>query len=375
MLIGVDGNEANVREKVGVSVYTLKHLIHFQKKASKDLKFTIYLKKPPLNDLPDETDYFRYKLVPCSFLWSQVFLPIELIKNKFSKDPIDVFFSPAHYAPRYTPAPCVLTIHDVAYVYYPEEYTKKDLYQLSSWTRYSLKKASSIIAVSKTTKKDIVRFYQIPEERINVIYNGFEKEAISVNSQIQLTDIDINITRPYILYVGTIQPRKNITTLIRAFAVFNETHPDYKLVITGKKGWLFDKIYNEARNLYLQNKIIFTGFINDKELVTLYKRAFCFVLPSLYEGFGIPVLEAMSFGCPVISSFSSSLPEIGGEASLYFDPDNFTDLINKLTLLASDPKLRNELIRKGSDRIKQFSWDRCTASTLKILISFGNTSK
>lgn len=369
MIIGVDGNEANVREKVGVSVYTLKHLFYFQKHANSNLRFIVYLKKPPFNDLPDETPYFKYKVVNGSFLWSQIFLPLELLKNCFSRERIKVFFSPAHYSPRFCFCPTVVTIHDVAYLHYPDEFLKKDLYQLKNWTDYSLHNATKIITVSKTTKKDVMHFYHTSEKKIEVIYNGFEKEIDDYMIAGTGEPMNPPIISPYVLYVGTIQPRKNIIALIRAMTVLNKTHPEFKLVITGKKGWLFDQIFREAKNLYLENKIIFTGYVTDEELITLYQKAFCFVLPSFYEGFGIPVLEAMSFGCPVISSFSSSLPEVGGEAMLYFDPENFSELADKILLLETDKKLRSELIKKGHQRIKLFSWNKCAKETLKILTS------
>jgi len=367
MIIGVDGNEANVREKVGVSVYTFKHLTYFQQKANKNQRFIIFLKNPPHKDLPDETEFYKYKVVKGSFLWSQIFLPLALLKNVFSSDRINVFFSPAHYTPRLAFCPIVVTIHDVAYLHFPEEFLKKDLYQLRNWTLYSLKNASKIISVSKTTKKDVMNYYHIPQEKIEVIYNGFEKEFEEHNVESVGETMIPKITSPYILYVGTIQPRKNIITLIRAITLLNKTHPDFKLVITGKKGWLFDQIFKEARDLYLENKIIFTGYVNEEELVYLYKGAFCFVLPSFYEGFGIPLLEAMSFDCPVISSFSSSLPEVGGEAALYFDPNNYKELADKILMLNSDKTLRQELIIKGKKRTQQFSWSTCAKETLKVL--------
>ncbi len=375
MIIGIDGNEANVRERVGVSVYTYKHLEYFQKSANKNLRFIVYLKHPPLNDLPDETTFFSYSVIRGSFLWSQISLPFELVKNRFSGTKIGVFFSPAHYTPRITLCPTVVTIHDLAYLHYPDEFVRKDLFQLKHWTRDSIRNAHRIIAVSKTTKKDILKYYNVKDEQVQVVYNGFEKELKEHNKQFSLSHIDKAISTPFILYVGTIQPRKNIITLIRAFAQFYKAYPEFKLVITGKKGWLFDQIFKEARDLYLENKIIFTGYVDDDELITLYKKAFVFVLPSLYEGFGIPVLEAMSFNCPVISSFSSSLPEIGGEAALYFDPEDPQDLANKLAQLQTDSTLRYSLMNKGKKRIKDFSWDICTQKTLEILTSAFNETR
>ena len=154
MIIGVDGNEANVEKRVGVSVYTLNLLKYFKKQSNKDLKFKIYLKNSPLSDLPNQDNFFQYKVVPGKILWSQIYLPLQL----YQKKDIDVFFSPAHYIPRFCPVPTVVTIHDLAYFYFEKDFLKKDLYQLKSWTKYSVNKASKIIAVSKTTKKILLNY-------------------------------------------------------------------------------------------------------------------------------------------------------------------------------------------------------------------------
>ncbi|OGK22980.1 hypothetical protein A2954_03820 [Candidatus Roizmanbacteria bacterium RIFCSPLOWO2_01_FULL_37_12] len=361
MIIGVDGNEANVLEKVGVSVYTLKLLEYFQKKATADQQFIVFLKNKPGIDLPVENEFYKYDLIRGNILWSQTFLPLELYKRKALGQDIKVFFSPAHYIPRFCPIPSVVTVHDLSYFYHPDEFLKKDLFQLKNWTKYSVEKAKKIIAVSKTTKKDVVKFYQISEEKIEVIYNGYERKAKSEKSK---TKSPLN---KYILYVGTLQPRKNINTLIEAFSLFKKNNPEFKLIIVGKKGWLFDHIFKKVEELNLSKVVLFKGYVSEEVLSTLYQNAFCFVLPSLYEGFGIPILEAMSFDCPVISSFTSSLPEIGGDACLYFDPKNPGELAEKLSELSNNRKLRSELIKKGKERIKFFSWQKCAADTLKIL--------
>ncbi len=363
MIIGIDGNEANVDKKVGVSVYTLKLLEYFQKVGSAEKRFVVFLREQPNKSLPEETEYYRYSVVPGKILWSQIFLPYHL----HFKTKIDVFFAPAHYAPRFCPVPVVLTIHDLSFFYYPNEFRKKDLYQLKNWTEYSIKKAVKIIAVSKTTKKDIRKFYDIPEEKISIIYNGFEKHS-GDSKHISLEQYGIEKNK-FLLFVGTLQPRKNISYLIKAFAKFKITNPDFKLVIVGKQGWLFDDIYAEVIRLNLEKSVLFTGYLADNEVIKLYKNAFCFVLPSLYEGFGIPVLEAMSNGCPVIASHSSSLPEIGGDACLYIDPTDEQDLLDKLNDLTDNKSLYDTLIKKGSERIKNFSWNTCAAETLQVLTS------
>ena len=175
------------------------------------------------------------------------------------------------------------------------------------------------------------------------------------------------MAKKYVLYVGTLQPRKNIVTLICAFNDYYKTHDGLKLVIVGKKGWLYDEIFEEVNRLNLNSQVVFTDFIPDEDVIVLYKKAWVFVMPSLYEGFGIPILEAMAYGCPVISSQNSSLPEIGGEACLYFDPEDPNDLIEKLYQLAQSKEIYNKLIKTGKNRITLFSWERCAHETLELL--------
>jgi len=153
MLIAIDGNEANIKEKVGVSVYALKLLEYFKKKTNNDLRFIIFLKNKPGCDLPCENRYFRYEVVSGNFFWSQFFLPLHLLQKNFRQNKIDVFFSPAHYSPRFCLAPTVVTIHDLSYFYYPEEFLKNDLYKLKNWTKYSVLQAKKIIAVSKPPRR------------------------------------------------------------------------------------------------------------------------------------------------------------------------------------------------------------------------------
>jgi len=362
MVIGVDGNEANVKERVGVSVYTYNLLRFFKKKANRQTQFRIYLKNIHKN-LPEETEYFKYRIVSGNFLWSQIFLPLRLYQEK----DIDVFFSPAHYLPRFCPASSVVTIHDLSYLYYPQDFLKKDFYQLKNWTRYSVNKATKIIAVSKTTKKDVIKNYGVNEDKVSVIYNGYEKISQKSKVKSQKYNSKVKSKKPFILFVGTIQPRKNLKVLIYAFDKFAKTNKDFKLVIIGKKGWLYEDIFQKVKEMRLGKKIVFTDHVSDQQLVWFYKNAFCLVLPSLYEGFGLPVLEAMSFNCPTIVSYSSSLPEIGGEASLYFDPKNSLELVEKLKTLKNNNQLRNELIEKGKKRIKEFSWEKCGEQTLEVI--------
>lgn len=366
MIIGIDGNEANVHEQVGVSVYTSSLLKYFSKKANIDLQFRVYLKHKPNDYLPVSSAFFRYEIVRGKFFWSQIFLPAAL----FLKRGIDVFFSPAHYTPRFCPVPIVTTIHDLSYFYYPNEFLKKDLYKLTNWTKRAVNTAAKIIAVSKNTKKDLMKFYQISDDKIETVYNGFEKtHNLQMDPSYQKDFFEkwgLTIGN-YLLYVGTLQPRKNIATLLYSFQKIRVANPNMKLVLVGRKGWLYEEIYRKTKELDLQNSVLFTGYLLDDEVTLLYKNALCFIMPSFYEGFGIPILEAMSFNCPVISSFTSSLPEIGGDACLYFDPNNKDGLAEKIHILICNETLRKELVKKGRERIKQFSWEKCAEQTLEII--------
>lgn len=366
MIIGIDGNEANVKQKVGVSNYTWQLLNYFSKIASEKLRFIVYLKNPPNPDLPSSSCFFKYQVIPGKYFWSRFFLPLFLCLNQKP----DIFFSPAHYLPFFISLPMVVTIHDLSFFYYPNQFRKIDLYKLKNWTEYSVKKAKKIIAVSKTTKEDLIRFYKIPKEKIVVIYNGYEKPKKSKSWKKVLPKYGLK-RKKFILHVGTLQPRKNLEVLVDGFLYFVKENPQYQLVLAGKKGWLYKNLIKKIENLPLsiRNKIILTDFLSDEELVTLYQNAFVLVISSLYEGFGLPLLEAMSFNLPVISSAAPSLLEIGADACLYFNPYSSFELKEKLTKLVKDKKLTQELIQKGKKRVKFFSWQRCAKQTLKVLTS------
>lgn len=381
-LILIDGNEANVDQAVGVSVYTLSLLMQFKKYASHDVRFLVYLRQAPKLHLPRENQYYRYKTVWGPFMWLRFFLPIQLRIDygwqklrqflRFPHIRFHVFFAPAHYSPAWLPKECklVVTIHDLAYEFFQDEFLKKDLYKLHHWTINSVVRASSIIAVSANTRKDIVHVYNVPNEIIHTIPNGFNAVKVSTPKQTMLihgNDYKL-IPYKYVLYVGTLQPRKNITTLIYAFALFHKENPDYKLIIAGKKGWLYDDIFSLTRKLKLEHAVHIVGYVTEQEKYHLYNKAFCFVMPSLYEGFGLPVLEAFSASCPVICSNTSSLPEVGGNAALYFDPKNATSLLQQLRNLEKDLKVRNECIEKGEAQTHKFAWEYSGEATLQVLL-------
>lgn len=359
MTIGVDGNEANVENKVGVSVYTFELLQYFKQVANDKVRFIIYLRTEPNKHLPTENEFYTYRVVKGSFAWSQVFLPISL----YLKHDIDVFFSPAHYIPRYCPCPVVVTLHDLSYIYYPQEFLQKDLYKLTHWTAHAVNKAVAVIAVSHNTAQDAQKQYHISDSKLFTVQNGFRQTLTDVKS----AKLPMNIKKPYILFVSTLQPRKNVVGLINAYSIMLQKNPNYQLVIAGKKGWLFDELFKRVTELKLEDKIVFTGFVEDSLLKSLYQNAHLFVLPGFYEGFGYPMLEAMYFGCPVVASNTGALPEVGGDAALYFDPKKPDKMAEMMQKVLTSAKIRSELIEKGKKQVAKFSWEKTGQMTLDVI--------
>ncbi|MBF8249949.1 MAG: hypothetical protein HW400_550, partial [Candidatus Levybacteria bacterium] len=279
----------------------------------------------------------------------------------------DVFLSPTHYLPIFAPARSLISILDVSYIRFPELFKTADLNQLTKWTKYSVKKAKGILTISKASKGDIIREYGVSEKRVVVTYPGIKEGLMIKDERLSMDEMrkKYGIGKDYILFVGTIQPRKNIERLIEAFSKLNKSGLD--LVIVGKKGWKFEEILAAPKKLNVQNKVKFLDSVTDEDLPAFYKNALCFALPSLYEGFGLPVLEAMKYGCPVITSNISSLPEAGGDAALYVDPFNVHDITKKLELIINDKELRSKLIKKGYEQIKKFSWKKTAKETLNAL--------
>lgn len=384
MIIGIDGNEANVEKRVGISEYAYQLLTQFSnvklKTKNANLKFVVYLKDEPRNELPPESENWKYKVLRPGKLWTQWRLPLDLFIG--SPRP-DVFFSPTHYAPRFSPVPTVVSVMDLSYLYFPELFNKSDLLQLRSWTSYSVKKAKKVLTISNSSKDDIIKEYNVASKNVVVTHLGI-KEAISFTPHIYSMNelkAKYGLSDNYILFVGTLQPRKNIKRLIEAFSkvikssirhaqdkkVESHQVKDLQLVVVGRRGWLYEEILEAPKELGIEDKVKFLENVEDDELPLFYKNALCFVLPSLYEGFGLPVLEAMKQGCPVITSNISSLPEAGGDAALYVDPEDIDDIAKKITQLVTDEKLRKELVEKGKAQVKKFSWEKTARETLAVL--------
>jgi len=283
---------------------------------------------------------------------------------------LDVIHIPTGFG-FFLPARCakVLTIHELTGYLFPEIQTFAWVVLHKYFLPFILKRVDMVITDSRSTKKDLMKYMGVPETKIRTIYLGVDTEKFKVLSPNYVEPIrqKYQLNFPYILYVGNLEPKKNIPTLLKAFTAVNSKNGgDCKLVIVGQKVWKYQPIFNTIQELNLQNKVIFLGYVPEQDLPGIYNAASLFVLPSIYEGFGFPPLEAMACGVPVITSNSSSLPEVVGDAGVMVDPYDSAALAAAINQVLSDEKLRTTLIKRGLERVKLFSWQKCAEETVAV---------
>mgnify|MGYP005832136239 CR=1 FL=1 len=264
----------------------------------------------------------------------------------------------------------VLTVHDLAFRFYPETFTSLNRwFQLLTMGTF-LARAHAVIALSQNTKRDVMQLYGIDESKITVVYGGVNPRFQPAStSEVERVRTRYHLPERDILFVGSIEPRKNLKSLLAAFSAVKqqrEVIDPVKLVIAGKKGWLYADFFQQLRTSGLDGEVILPGFIADEDLPALYSAADVFVFPSWYEGFGLPVLEAMACGAPVICSNVSSLPEVVGEAALMVAPDDIRGLSQAISRTLTDAALRQELIGRGLRQAAQFTWEKAAQQTLMI---------
>lgn len=260
----------------------------------------------------------------------------------------------------------ITTIHDMTYVRYPEMMNQKNLRRIRRDFEYSLERSARILTVSEFSKREIMELLHIPAEKISVVYNApaLREEAADFETVAEKYQID----DPYILYVGTIEPRKNLMRLLKAFRLMKkEQGIEHKLVLAGGSGWRNKEVYQMAESLPCAQDVIFTGYVSEGEKSALYRHAAVFAFPTLYEGFGIPVLEAQSCGVPVLTSDCASLPEVGGEGALYVNPYDEKAIAQGLWKLLTDRELAEKLVRAGYENRKRFSWERSAERLCEII--------
>ncbi len=369
--LAIDAREANVTQRVGSNVYAfniikqLSNLLRYKKKT----RATVLVSSQPVADMPHERTNWQYQIVKPTKFWTQWAEPWHLF---FNQNQYDVLYTPGHYAPRLCPIPYVSSVMDLAFLEYPHQFRKSDLFQLKKWTRYSVKQAHKVVAISQFTKKEIHQHYHKQLADIVVAYPDVSLKIKKTSpAQKKAFFKKHSIQEPYFLFIGTLQPRKNLARLIKAYEQFcHKTDQDQvpQLVISGKIGWLAQDLLRKIQNSPLSDQIILTGFVSDRIKPILIKNALSLILIGLYEGFGIPALEALYLGTIPIVSDSSSLPEVVGEAGLKVDPTNLDHISRALEHIAEmKAKQRAKYQRQARKQTNKFDWEQSAKTILNTL--------
>jgi glycosyltransferase involved in cell wall biosynthesis len=316
-----------------------------------------------IRSLPPPTPLVR---VPVALAFELRLRPVDLLHVQYT-------------APPFCPVPVIATIHDLAFEHLPQTFTRRGSLQMKLTVRSTAKKAARIATVSEYSRQDLLRTYKLPPEKVVVTYNGVESRfTFQPNSADEAERIRrrFGIDRDYILAVGSLQPRKNLVRLIRVYARLRAEQEKFKhqLVIVGRQLWLADEIFDEVKKQPWAEDVILTGYVADEDLPALYRAAAAFVYPSIFEGFGLPPLEAMACGTPVITSNTSSLPEVVGDAAVLIDPYDEQKLANALLRIVNDELLRVRLRKQGIEQVKKFTWRAAAEKTLQLYRE-GYTSK
>ena len=288
-------------------------------------------------------------------IWYDIRMPLFLKKIKAG-----LFVSPDGYCSLHTSIPQCMVAHDLGFLHYPDAYKKSHLLYLKYYTPRFLKKARRVATVSQFSKQDLLAQYRIKPEKIDIVYSAV-KESFAPLEPAAQDAVRENYTAgmAYFIYAGSIHPRKNIVNLLKAFSIFKKRQQSsMKLVLAGRMAWKNNAFHELLKTYKYRDDVVVTGYIDEGALAALIASSYALVYPSFFEGFGVPVVEAMQSGVPALTSENSSMQEIGGEAGLYFDPSSPADIADKLMLIYKDEGLRNRMIEKGFDIAKTYSWER-----------------
>ena len=278
----------------------------------------------------------------------------------------DVYHATEHLLP-WMARPSVMTVHDLIFERYPQHHTRANRAFLRVAMPLFVRRADAIIAVSQHTRRDLLEVYATPPQKVYVVEEGIdERFRPAGEADIRRVKERYSIRRPYLLMVGTLEPRKNHALAFRALAQLKAEGWPHCLVAVGGGGWLFDAVQRQVESLQLSDDVIFAGHVADADLPALYSGADCFLMPSLYEGFGIPVLEAMACGAPVVCSKVSSLPEVAGEAARFIEPLTAEGLADAVRQVLSHPKMADKMLSDGMRQAGRYRWQRAADETVQV---------
>lgn len=353
-VLGIDASRAAQAQPDGTGQYSrlLLQALLAAARDRDDLRFRLYT-PAPLPDVIASAPNATTVILPGARAWTHVRLgPASL------RDRVDALFVPAHVLPVIHPRRCVVTVHDLGYLHYPATHRTPDRLYLDVSTRWNVREAQRVIVPSRATADDVVQRLRVDETRVRVIPSGLDPAYLQPVTPGRPTE-----RTPYVLTVCTLHPRKNLRRLLSAFSRFRERHPEWTLVVAGRAGWLLEETGLDRD----QPGVHWLGYVDQDQLRSLYQHAAVFALPSLFEGFGFPVLEAMASGVPVLTSSTSSLPEVAGDAAILADPLDEAAITAGLDRLATDQALRDRLIRAGRRQVTRFRWEDTAQRTLAVL--------
>lgn len=358
MRIGIDGSRAFLKQRTGIEEYSYQVIKNLRGKF-KQHQVALYLRPGQTVDLALPENW-RIKQINPPFFWTQIGLSYELLLH-----PVDALFIPGHTAPLIHPKNTVVTVHGLEYELMPEAYSAWERLYMRFSIKNSCRWARKIVSVSRNTRQDLMTLYDISEEKINIVYEGYEKKAqeeVVVDEKVE--------HEPYFLFIGRLERRKNIEGIVESFNLFKEKYQtEHKLVLGGKFGYGGEDIQVCIDRSKFKQDICLLGFVDEETKWRLFRRATVFLFPTLYEGFGLPVLEAQSRGIPVITSNVSSLPEITNGSAVLVDPKE-PEMICEALRSLTEPggtKLCAELVKKGHENVKRFSWENCAGVIARIL--------
>ncbi len=357
MRIAIDASRTTVKRVTGTEHYArqlIKALIAHNEQLSSPHQLTLYFRDAPDEELFPKSSHVQEVVIPMRRMWTHIRLAAAIWQTR-----PDITFVPAHTLPFFFPGKAAVTVHDLGYKYFPQAHTRKQRLYLDATTAYSTRRARIVFADSIATAKDLQKHYGISREKIHVVYPGVATPTVN---DFEVVKKRYKLPERYFLFIGTLQPRKNIQRLVQAYRLWqqNTSAADIGLVLAGGKGWLYDEQWvGGMPNVHL------IGYVDEADKGALYQNAVALVFPSLYEGFGFPVVEAMHCGTPVLASKTSSLPELVGEAGLLVNPLDIQDIAENMARLTSDAALRQSLQQKGYGQAQRFTWARAAQAVFQ----------
>jgi glycosyltransferase involved in cell wall biosynthesis len=364
MLIGIDASRANLKEKTGVEWYGY-HLICELAKLDTKNQYRLYMWDEPQGALADLPDNFEPVVIPNSRFWSYIALSNELRKNK-----VDRLFVPSHIVPPIHPEKTVVTIHDLGFRHFPESYSKYHYQNLNWGTKLSAKWASTITVPSKAVAQDVQNYYGVPYEKIAEIPNGYDPDMFKGLTPEKVVEVmkHHGIQDPYILFLGRLEARKNVVRLLEAFYRLRDSGLfGGQLVLAGNPGVGYEKIRELINMRKSKNYVVHTGYVGNDERAALLRGARAFAFPSLFEGFGVPILEAFMAETPVLTSNRGATAEIAGDGALLVNPESVSEIHHGLERLLADKGLVADLIPKGKERLKHYGWKKSAKQIHAVL--------